>query len=397
MRPIYLDNNSTTAIHPEVAAAIHDCYLRGFANPASQHDAGRRARRTLEEAREAIAEMLGACTTGQQADRLIFTSGGTESNNLAIRGLAGPAPGTVIISAIEHPSISAVADALVTEGMRVFRLPVSRQGIACLEQLDSLIDDQTRLVSVMLGNHETGVMQPVGDLVGLAHRRGALVHTDAVQAVGKVAISFRQLAVDSLSFAAHKFHGPVGIGGLLIRPEVSLRPLLHGGFQQAGLRPGTESLPLVVGLRKALEIVSDGLVARSAQLQMLRDRLAAHLRAGFDGVVVHGEEVPRMPHTLNVSFRGLDRQALVMAFDMVHVACSAGSACASGSSELSPVLVAMGLPRELIEGAIRLSLSMLTTEADIDEAARRILKVANDLRHRISTRRVLLPPRVMQA
>lgn len=397
MKPIYLDNNATTAIHPEVAAAMQQCYSTGAANPASQHSWGRQARKLLEEARDGIAELLGAEIHGMASDRLIFTSGGTESNNLALRGLVGHSPGRIIISAIEHPSVVGSAEYLATCGCQLVRLAVDNQGVVRKDQFPDLLTADTRLVSVMLGNNETGVLQPIADIAAIGRAHRVFVHTDAAQAVGKIPVTFRALNVDALSFSAHKFHGPVGIGGLLVRHGVPLDPILFGGFQQAGLRPGTEPLALVVGLFEALRICQRDSSKIQVRVAQLRDRLAERLRAGWPQLVVVGEGAPRLPHTLNVAFPGVDRQALVMALDMAGVACSTGSACASGSSEPSPILLAMGLPGEVVGGSIRLSLSAVTSESEVDEAACRILHVVNDLHRKSGLRRAFLPPRVASA
>lgn len=413
---IYLDNNATTPIHSDVAAAMDECLRAGFANPASQHFAGRRARRVLEEARQGIAAMLGAKTTGVDADRVIFTSGGTEANNLAIRGLAGradPATGTkgqVIISAIEHPSVVAAAEHLVSAGFDLERLPVDQNGVARIERLPQMLTPQTRLISLMLGNNETGVLQPVSnavaacrqhiDAVGQPDSRnkrpvGHLVHTDAVQCAGKIPVHFRELGVDAMSISAHKFHGPIGVGALLVRHGVTLDPILFGGVQQGSLRPGTESVPLAVGMYRALQIWQREDHERTRHLLQLRDALEQELRRACPEIVVNGGETARLPHTSNVAFRGLDRQALVMALDMAGVACSTGSACASGSSEPSPVLLAMGLADDVVASSIRLSVSAFNTLAEVLEAAHRISRVVNDLRHlRKASQATATPPKV---
>ncbi|MGE0756382.1 MAG: cysteine desulfurase family protein [Pirellulaceae bacterium] len=392
MQAIYLDNNSTTQLDPEVADAMRDCQLARLGNPASQHGWGRQARRLLEDAREDIAAMLGARSGYADADRLIFTSGGTESNNLALRGLAGVPPSRLLLSAIEHPSVLATAEWLAAAGHRVEYVPVATTGTLAVDRLPRDDTPPPRLISVMLANHETGVLQPLVDVVAWAAERGCLVHTDAVQAVGKGHVHFRDLGVDSLSFAAHKFHGPVGIGGLLVRQSVSLDPILFGGFQQLGIRPGTEAVALAVGMQVALRKAFLEAAERQERMQRLRDRLAAQLRSA--DAMVQGTAAERLPHTLNVAFPGVDRQALVMALDLAGVACSTGSACASGSSEPSPVLLAMGQPAEVIQGAIRLSLSARTTSDEVDEAARRILGIVNDLRQRRPVIHSPLPPRL---
>jgi cysteine desulfurase len=400
MPPIYLDHNATTPILPEAADAVREAGLRYGANPESQHEPGRQARRALEAARERIGELLGASAD----DRVAFTSGGTESNNLAMTGLLHPLPlgegrargglvqaspslqpspggrGGILISPLEHPSVYRTADHLAEQGWRVDRLPVIVDGVVRAEALGELLRPDTRLVSVMLASHETGVLQPVADVAATCRERGVKAHTDATQVVGKLQVNFRDLGVDALTFTAHKFHGPIGVGALLVRHGAVLAPSLHGGFQQAGLRPGTECVPLALGMLAALEAWAREADARSERMATLRDQLERQILAGDARAVVIGAAAARLPHTANMAFVGLDRQALAMAFDLAGVACSTGSACASGSSEPSPALVAMGLPQEQISSSIRFSLGAATTRAEVDEAARRIVSVVKRLR-----------------
>jgi cysteine desulfurase len=380
LTPIYLDNNATTILHPAVAEAMDECHRAGYANPASQHFAGRRARRVLEEARAEIAELLGARTTGMVVDSLVFTSGGTEANNLAIRGLIGPGPSRLIHSAIEHPSLVAAARRMGESGHEIRQLPVDRNGVARVDALADLLDSRTGLVSLMLGNNETGVLQPVRQAVALCRPRGIRTHTDAVQCVAKIPVHFGELGVDAMTVSAHKFHGPVGIGALVVRRGVSLEPLLVGGFQQSGVRPGTESVALVVGMQRALQLWHSAQEQRTLQLNHLRDLFERTLLESCPDLVINGAAADRLPHTSNIAFLGLDRQALVMALDLAHIACSTGSACASGSSELSPVLLAMQVSSAVSGSSIRFSFSDLNTSSEVLEAARRISQLVNDLR-----------------
>ena len=373
MQPIYLDHNATAPILPEVAEAMAECYRRGDANPASSHALGRAARRVLEAARDAVGNILGAKLSGMDADQVIFTSGGTEANNLALRGLAGTQPAHAIISAIEHPSITGLAEQMQLEGWQISRLGVDSSGVVQVDRLEPLIQSDTRLVAVMLGNNETGAIQPIAELAEICNRRGIPLHTDAAQAVGKIDVNFRSLGVTTMSVAAHKFHGPCGIGVLIIRQGVPLQPLLRGGFQQAGIRPGTEPVALAIGMQRALELWQQAAEPRETRLREFRDSLEAGLRRGWPNLVINSQSAPQLPHTSNVSFPGLDRQALLMALDQAGVACSTGSACASGSSDPSPVLLAMGLDQVVVEGSLRLSLGATTTAAQIDEAITRIL------------------------
>ncbi|MEX2186248.1 MAG: cysteine desulfurase family protein [Pirellulales bacterium] len=408
---IYLDNNATTPLAEAVAAAMAECDRAGYANPASSHAAGRRARRVIEEARDEIGRLLGADSSGVSGDRVVFTSGGTEANNLAVLGLAAAVGGRhgrgrqetgdrrelagdsagdlveglqphAIISAIEHPSVVGPAEMLARLGWRVDRLSVSAAGVVRAEEVERLITADTRLVSVMLGNNETGALQPVAEIAAICRQYGIAVHTDAVQAVGKIAVDFRSLGVDAMTVAAHKFHGPRGIGALVLRSTAQIEPILFGGFQQAATRPGTESVTLAVGMCAALRLWRADAERRERQLRELRDSFEAALRAGWPGLVVNGMEAARLPHTSNVSLVGLDRQALLMALDIAGIYCSTGSACASGSNEPSPVLLAMGCDDAVVGSALRFSFGISNTAAEVSEAVSRILKVANDLQSR---------------
>lgn len=386
MQPIYLDNNSTTRIDPAVAEVMAECRQAGFVNPASQHQAGQAARRRLEACRSAILQRMGAAATGMQADQLIFTSGGTESNNLALFGLAHLSDGNlpevrrVLVSSIEHPSISMAADWLLRQDWDVKRIRVDSRGVVCLEHLDELLDLPTRLVSVMAANNETGVIQPVQAIAARCKAVGAFFHCDAVQALGKIPLSFADVGCDAMTVTAHKLHGPRGIGALVLRHGITPLPGLFGGFQQAGIRPGTEDVCLVSGFDKAVEIGLESLDGRAKQMRQMRDRLQNELCNRCGGVTVNGIAAERTPHTLNLSFAGIDRQEFLLAADMNALAVSTGSACASGSSDPSPVLLAMGLENEVVEGSIRISLSVQTTEDEIDQAIDRIVRVIGRFR-----------------
>jgi cysteine desulfurase len=405
--PIYLDHNATTPIDPAVVEAMARAWKDFGANPASQHSPGRKARRALEDAREGILELLGAKTGGIDADQLIFTSGGTEANNLALFGLfsialfsitsraTAPIDRSPILfsSAIEHPSISSPAPVLRKRGIRLVTLPVNENGLVGLPTVEDQVKDErpASVCSVMLANNETGVIQPIaqltrdwrnkicGVLLEAPQIENGFFHTDAVQAVGKIPVHFRDLGVHAMTVAPHKFHGPLGIGALVLRHWVKIHPILFGGFQQGGARSGTESVALATGFHEALKIAIADLSDRATRMQSLRDQLELTLRADFPSLVIIGENSPRLPNTSCISFPGLNRQALVIALDLAGVACSTGSACASGSSEPSPTLVAMGLPKAVVEGSIRLSLGAFTTAAEATEAARRIVNCVKHL------------------
>jgi cysteine desulfurase len=326
-----------------------------------------------------------------EADQVIFTSGGTEANNLAIRGLASDGrshfgdpvphpPGHIVISSIEHPSVTALAEEMARRGWQIDRLSVDRRGVIRVDELSDLIRAETRLVAVMLAQNETGVVQPVAELAAICAQRNVPLHTDAAQVVGKLPVDFRVLGVTTMTVAAHKFHGPLGIGALIVRHGTRLQPQLFGGFQQSGLRPGTENVALSVGMCTALELWHAENVERAARMRGLRDRFEQAILAEWPTAVVIGTAAERLPHTSHIAFIGLDRQSLFMALDQAGVACSTGSACASGSSEPSPVLIAMGYEKAVIGSALRFSLGVATTVDDVDEAARRILHCCKDLR-----------------
>jgi len=380
MDRIYLDHNATTPLDPRVAEAMTACALTHFANPSSQHRRGRAARQVLEEAREAIAEMLGASLAGRRGDRLVFTSGGTEANNLALCGLVEGRAAVTIASAIEHPSVTAALERLAAQGRTTATLPATPDGVLDLNVArDWLANSAASVVSVMLANHETGALQPVTELAELKRKQGFLLHTDATQAVGKIRVSFRELGVDALTCSAHKFHGPPGIGALLLRHGVTVEPQMVGGFQQEGLRCGTECVALAVGMMTALRLWHEEAEARQRRMTQLRLRLEGQLIEAFPHAVIHAAHTPRLPNTVNISFPGVDRQALLMALDMDGVECSTGSACASGSSEPSPTLKAMGVEPALVDTSLRISLAATTTEEEIGQAVRRIIAAAKQV------------------
>jgi len=379
--PIYLDHNATTPMLPDVVEQMRTCFTTLAGNPASQHEFGRRARRRLEDVRQRIGELVGAKMTGRDADSIVFTSGGTEANNLAVRGLVGPfSAGRLVISSLEHPSVSAGVGQLAHSGWHVDRLGVDGRGVLQVRELPSMLRPETQLVCALLGHNETGVLQPVTEIAALCAERGVRLHTDAAQVVGKIPVDFRALGVATMSFAAHKFHGPVGIGALVVRHGVTLTPQLFGGFQQAGLRPGTESVVLAVGMLTALELWHREQEARQVRLHTLREDFERAICTGWPRAMVIGADAPRLPHTSNIALVGFDRQALFIALDQAGIACSTGSACASGSSEPSPALVAMGLDEAVISSALRFSFGATTTAAEVAESSRRILQVCKNLR-----------------
>jgi cysteine desulfurase len=373
---IYLDHNATTPLDPEVLEAMRPYFLKA-GNAESRHAAGRQARRAWEEAKETVARILGA-----EPGEVIFTSGGTEANNLAVFGLAGiyQVPGHVVCSPFEHPAVAEVIAQLEVEKFHVDRPSVNAEGLADAELMAAKFNERTRLATLMLANNETGAIQPVQRLAGLALVQGIPVHTDAVQAVGRIPVNFHALGVTSLAASAHKFHGPLGVGLLLVRKGFRLRSWLVGGGQQQGRRPGTMAVPLAVGLAVALERWHAEAETRITRWLALCDRLETGLTAalGVDRVIRNGpaDSALRLPQTVNLGFVGLDGDALLMQLDLAGIAVSLGSACASGSTRLSPTLVAMRVPDDRLHSSIRFSLGATTTETDIKETICRIVKVA---------------------
>jgi cysteine desulfurase len=380
MGPIYLDHNATTPLDPEVLEAMRPHWLAG-GNPESRHAAGRAARRAWDGARETVAGLLGA-----EPSEVVFTSGGTEANNLALFGLAGAAdgPGHLVAGPLEHPAVAEPVARLEASGFAVARPEVGPEGVVSAEGMAAAIRPETRLAALILAHNETGALQPVGPLAALAAGRGVPVHTDAVQAVGRIPVDFRSLGVATLAASAHKFHGPAGVGVLLVRTGVTLGPLLFGGGQQQGRRPGTAAVALAVGLAAALGRWHREAAARVARWTSLRDRLDAGLLAalGPDQVVRTGPAAPllRLPQTLHVGFPGLDGDALLMQLDLAGVRASLGSACASGTTRPSASLLAMRIPADRLRSSVRFSLGATTTEAEIDEALARIVAVVRRIR-----------------
>jgi cysteine desulfurase len=393
----YLDNNATTPLAAEAAEAMARTAKDCWGNPASQHGFGRRARQVLEDAREAIGQLLGANLAGFPPDRVIFTSGGTEANNLAMFGLTGSAPGHLILSNVEHPSVSGPADVLARRGWQVDRLPVAASGEVAADELRRFLRPNTRLVAVMLGNNETGVLQPVERIAAIAAAAGVPVHTDAVQPVAKLPVNFRQLGVTTMTATAHKFHGPMGIGVLVVRSGVDLQPQLFGGHQQEGFRPGTEPVVLAAGMRAALEAWHREADERRRRLELLRDEFESLLLGDWPELIIHGRQATRLPHTSHIAFPGIDGQTLGMALDLAGVACSTGSACASGSSQPSPILLAMGVADELARASLRFSLGASTTADEMREAASRISFSYKELRRSPPTTKIAEASRVYES
>ena len=380
METIYLDHNSTTPVLPEVVDAMKPFFATSFGNAASVHRFGQQARRALEQARDTVRQCLHAT-----AAEVIFTSGATEANNLALFGCIDHSPGPIAVSMIEHPSVQEPTAELVRRGYKLLEIPVTPAGVADVvdwQQLLARLDEPLQLAVLMLANNETGAIQPVEELAAIvrSHTPRCPFHCDAAQAAGKIPIDFHNLGASTLSLSGHKFNGPKGVGVLILRKGTRLRPLFYGGHQQGGKRPGTEPVHLAVGLAKALEIACREMESRLAQVRQLRCRLLDQLKRLASPVFVNGPEEGGLPHTLNVSFPGCRAEVLLIRLDLSGVACSAGSACSSGSLLPSPVLKAMKVPEDRLNSAIRLSLSHLNTVEEIDEAAKRIAAAVSHLR-----------------
>ncbi|MBX6332517.1 MAG: cysteine desulfurase [Gemmatimonadaceae bacterium] len=366
--PIYLDHAATTPVRPEVFQAMEPFYGPKFGNPSSTHRWGREARAALDEARERLARCIGA-----QPDEVCFTSGGTEGDNVSIlgpyRALRASGRRAVVTTPIEHKAVLATVHQAAHEGAEERILRVTADGLVDRASFDALVRDDVAVCSIMWVNNEIGVIQPIDELAAAAKARGAVFHTDAVQAFGKLPIDARRTPFDLLTLSGHKIGAPKGIGALYIRRGTPFEPLLHGGSQNRGFRPGTENVAAAVGLARAAELAVEEREAEMARLRALRDRLEAALLERIPDAVVNGRGAPRAPHVLNISVPGTDSESMLMALDLAGVACSAGSACQSGSVEPSHVLTALGVPRELAISAIRMSLGALTTAEDVDRVA----------------------------
>jgi len=367
---IYLDYNATTPIDPEVADAILPWITTHFGNPSSSHEYGRTAKKAVDRAREQVAFLLGC-----EADEIVFTSGGTESNNLAIFGSLRAAPGErkgIVTSGVEHPAVARPCDRLETEGYTVSRLPVDAGGQVNAEDGISSVSRNTALVTVMLANNETGTIQPVRDLSRIAHDAGALIHTDAAQAVGKIPVRVSDLGIDFLSIAGHKLYAPKGVGALYIRRGSKIRPFSLGAGHEFGLRPGTENVPFIVGLGTACEIAGRNMAEVSERLRSLRDMLHGLLVAEVPGIHLNGHLTERLPNTLNVSFpNALGRRILDLS---PGISASTGSACHAGIDTPSDVLMAMGADAETALGAVRLSLGRGISEEQVETAAQALIQ-----------------------
>lgn len=376
-QPVYLDYHATTPVDPRVLEAMLPYFTEVFGNPASaSHQWGWKAQEAVEESRRRVAAIIGGT-----AREVIFTSGATESNNYAIKGVAASAPPErrhVVCSAIEHKSVLEVCKGLEKSGWTCTVVPVQRDGRLDLEALAGVVTDQTALVSVMSANNEVGVLQPMAEIAAIAHAKGALVHTDAAQTVGKVPIDVQAAGIDLLSLTGHKMYGPKGCGALYVRRRTELAPLIVGGGQERGMRSGTLNVPGIVGLGYACLIDKREMAEESQRLASLRNRLLDGLRERVGGVSVSGSMEHRLPHNLHVGFEGVDGSSLMIGIS--DIAVSSGSACSSASATPSHVLLALFGPDRVPSATIRFGLGRFTTEADIDYAVEKFSAVVKRLR-----------------
>lgn len=375
---IYLDNAATTALHESVLERMLPYFGVDFGNPGSVHAAGRTALHAVMDARATVAECLG-CTPRQ----IVFTSGGTEADNQALATGAEFGCRThrmrMVASSIEHPAVLRALDYWRAQGFAITLVNPDETGVVSARAIEAVLDDGVCLVSVMLANNETGVLQPVSEIAQAAHSAGALFHTDAVQAAGHVRLDAEASGVDMLSISAHKFHGPKGVGALVCRTREGAEPLIYGGGQERGRRSGTENVPGIVGLAAALEEACETMEEDAARVRGLRDRLEEQL-GQIEGAYVVGKAAARVPGISNVCFEGLDHQTLIPLLDARGVCASAGSACSAGAVKTSHVLCAMGVSESLAKGSVRFSFSVDTTQEDGDAAAVAMHEIAASLK-----------------
>ena len=376
---VYLDHNASTPMHPDVLAAMQPYLTERFGNPSSMHAWGREARQALEGARQTVAQSLGAT----DKDCIVFTGGGTEADNLALRGVLdaqGEGGGHLIVSAVEHHAVLHTAEHLARRGCDVTWLSVDGEGLLDPRDVRLAIRPDTVLVSLMHSNNETGVLFPIREAARICRERGVLFHTDAIQSFGKLPVDVEALGVDLLSISGHKIRGPKGIGALYIRPGTKMLPLLTGGWQERSRRGGTENVAGTVGLARAADLMREGLEETGGRLTELRDRLESGLLAAIPEVRRNGHPTQRLPQTSSLAFPGTEAESLILALDLCSIGVSSGAACSSGSLEPSHVLTAMGLPLDRVQGSVRFSLGRGTTVQEIDCVLETLLPIVERMR-----------------
>jgi cysteine desulfurase len=379
MTRVYMDHNATTPLAGAVADRMSAVLREEFGNPSSVHHFGQRAKAAIDEARSAVADLIGA-----DPSEVVFTSSGTESDNAAIRGAAEALEPSgrrhLVSSGIEHEAVLNTLKSLSRRGWQVTMLPVGASGLVSADALGAALTDQTAVVSIMHANNEIGTIQPVAELTRLAKARGAIVHTDAVQTAGKIPVNVKALGVDLLSLSAHKFYGPKGVGALWVRRGLRLLPFMTGGKQERGRRAGTENVAGIVGMGVAARLALAHMAEEARRLAALRDRLEQRILQTVPGTAVNGDPDTRVPNTTNISFDRIEAESLLIALDLEGVAVSTGSACSSGTLEPSHVLKAMGLPAHRTQNSIRFSLGAINTDADVDRVAAVLPGVVDKLR-----------------
>ena len=369
MKNVYLDNNATSRVAPEVIEAMRPCFEELWGNPSSMHTFGGQTKEYVERARAQVAALIGA-----DPSEIIFTSCGTESDNMAVRGVVEAYGGYphIFTTRVEHPAVLAACRHLHSHGCPLTELAVDSQGRLDLDHLEDGIHPDTAIVSIMWANNETGVIFPMAEIVGIVKRAGCILHTDAVQIVGKEPIDLAQLPVDMLSLSGHKLHAPKGVGALYVRRGTRVNPLLLGGHQENGKRAGTENVPYIVGLGRACELAQECMGAEMVRVKQLRDRLESGIIKACPDVSINGDRQHRLPNTLNVGFNNIEGESILLMLDDLGIAASSGSACTSGSLEPSHVLRAMGVPFTCVHGSIRFSLSRYNTDEDIDHVLKHL-------------------------
>lgn len=377
MERIYLDHCATTPVHAGVMGEMMRFFGNIYGNPASGHAYGREAKMAVEEARRRVASLIGA-----GPEEVVFTGGGTEADNLAILGVALAAPKEkrhLVTSAVEHPAVLNACRFLTRFGFRVTYVPVDKSGVIDLDRLREALTEDTCLVSIIHGQNETGVIQPLTAVCALAHARGIPVHTDAVQSVGKIPFDVQDTPVDLLSIAAHKIYGPKGVGALYVRPHTPIMPVTFGGGQERGYRNGTENVPGIVGLGAACEKAKKDLGAFMEHTERLRNLLEEGVRTSFPEAVINGYDRPRLPHVSSISFPSLSAHKLMLKLDEAGIAVSAGAACHTGEERPSYVLQAMGVPDEYALGTIRFSFGWMNTERDVERVLSALLAIGKKI------------------
>ena len=378
MRKVYFDHNATTPVHPEAAKAAQPFLCEMFGNPSSIHFTGRCVRKAVEDARGAVASFYGCHPL-----EVVFTSSGTESANLALKGVAylpGNEGKHIVTSQVEHPAILNTCKFLEKRGYRVSYVPVSRYGIVEPEAVRNALEPDTMLVSIMAANNETGCLMPIAEIGEVAREAGVLMHTDAVQATGKIPLEWSKLPVDLLTFSGHKINALKGAGGLLLRKGVKISSVIQGGHQEKGLRGGTENIIGIVAMGKAFSLLKENMDSETAEVRSLRDALERGIFERIPEAVLNGHPTQRLPNTLNVSFRYVEGEALLLNLDMLGIACSSGSACTSGSLEASPVLLSMGVDPTDAQGALRFSLGYGNSFEDVSYTLDMLETVVGKLR-----------------